>query len=105
MRTNGTLQYCIFKGGRFNDNGEPIAGKLLYSDAIPCLIKTITNNSKGRYEDGKFNQYSYEILIETANIPFNVKRVRLNRDGIELGEFTVQGFPIPSTMDRVKIVV
>ena len=106
MRTNGILQYCSISEGGFNENGEPIAvGKQIWSEAIPCLIKTITNNSKGRYEDGKFNQASYEILIETANFPLSVKRVRVHRQWLFLGEFAVQGLPIPTTMDRVKIVV
>ena len=106
MRTNGTLQYCSLAEGGFNEDGEPIAaGTPTLSKAIPCSIKTVTNNSKGRYEDGKFNQASYEILVETANFPLSVKRVRLQRKGIDLGEFAVQGLPIPITMDRVKIIV
>lgn len=106
MRTNGTLQYCILAEGGFNEDGEPIAiGTPTWSEDIPCSIKTNTNNSKGRYEDGKFNQVAYEILVETANFPLDIKRVRLQRKGIDLGEFAVQGVPTPTTMDRVKIVV
>ena len=106
MRTNGTLQYCIISEGGFNEDGEPIAaGSPTWSEAIPCSIKEVTNNSKGRYEDGKFNQASYTILVEPANIPLDVTRVRLQRKGIELGEYAVQGLPTPTTMGRVKIIV
>ena len=105
MRTNGTLQYCLFTEGGFNNDGEPIISTPNFSEAIPCLIQAITNNSKGRYEDGKFNQSSYEILVESANFPLDVKRIRLQRYGIELGEFAIQGIPTPTSMNRIKIVV
>ena len=102
MRTNGILRYQIISETGFNDDGEPIASGS-WSEEIPCSIKTVTNNSKGRYEDGKFNQASYEVLIET--IPLDVRRVKLERDGITLGEYPVQGLPTPTTMGRVKIIV
>lgn len=105
MRTNGTLQYCTFTGGGFNDDGEPITGTTSWSEAIPCSISAVTNNSKGRYEDGKFNQASYTVLVEKTDFPLDIKRVRLQRYGIDLGEFAVQGLPIPTSMDRIKIVV
>lgn len=102
MRTNGVLRYQIISRNGFNDDGEPIASDA-WSDVIPCSIKTVTNNSKGRYEDGKFNQASYEVLVET--IPLDVRRIRLERDGILLGEYPIQGLPTPTTMGRVKIIV
>ena len=103
MRTNGTFRYLL-SDNRFNDDGEPIVS-VQWSEAVPCSIKTVTNNSKGRYEDGKFNQASYEILVETSKCPLNIKRLKLERDGIELGEYPVQGLPTPTTMGRVKIIV
>lgn len=102
MRTNGILRYQIISENGFNDDGEPFAS-VAWSEAIPCSIKTVTNNSKGRYEDGKFNQASYEVLVET--IPLDVRRIRLERDGILLGEYPIQGLPTPTTMGRVKIIV
>lgn len=105
MRTNGTLQYGTFTGGGFNDDGEPITGTTSWSEAIPCSISAVTNNSKGRYEDGKFNQASYTVLVEKTDFPLDIKRVRLQRYGIDLGEFAVQGLPIPTSIDRIKIVV
>lgn len=106
MRTNGTLQYCIISKGGFNDDGEPIAvGSVTWSEEIPCSINAITNNSKGRYEDGKFNQASYSVLVESANISLDVTRLKLTRSGVFLGEYAVQGLPIPTSMNRVKIIV
>lgn len=107
MRTNGTLQYGIIALNTelFNQDGEPIAVGLTWSEEIPCSIKTVTNDSKGRYEDGKFDRASYEVLVETANLPIDITRVKLFRWGIDLGEFAVQGLPVPTTMNRIKIIV
>lgn len=105
MRTNGVLQYQVVTKGGYNADGEPVAGSTSWSDPVPCSIRTVTNSSKGRYEDGKFNQYSYEVLVESANFPLGINRVRLTRGDTELGEYPIQGKPIPTTMDRVKIVV
>lgn len=105
MRTNGTLQFSTFAEGGFTSDGEPIAGFDGWSEAIPCSIKTVTNNSKGRYDDGKFTQTSYEVLVEPDERLLDVKRVRLVRGEMELGEYPVQGLPIPTVMDRMKIIV
>lgn len=105
MRTNGKLQFSTFVEGGFNGDGEPIKGVDGWSEDIPCSIKTVTNNSKGRYEDGKFNQASYEVLTESDNRLLTVKRIRLFRGETELGEFVVQGLPTPTIMDRIKIIV
>lgn len=96
--------YCEVSGG-FNEDGEPDATVQSWSDSIPCNIKTVTNTSKGRYEDGKFNQASYEVLVESYHFPIDIKRVKLVRGKVELGEFAVQGMPTPTTMDRVIIIV
>lgn len=105
MRTNGYLQYLTHTEGGFNEDGEPIMGTDSWSTPVSCSIKTVTNNSKGRYDDGKFNQASYEVLVENSQIPIDTNRVRLVRHDVELGEYAVQGKPIPTTMDRVKIIV
>jgi hypothetical protein len=104
MRTNGTIWYQKDSDNAINDDGEPNpCGNIVWSDAIPCSVKTVTNSNQGVYSDGKFTQYSYEILVES--IPMNIQRVKLMRNGIDLGEFPIQGLPIPTTMSRIKIVV
>ena len=105
MRTNGFLQYLTHTDGGFNDDGEPIMGTDSWSTPVSCSIKTVTTDSKGRYEDGKFNQTSYEVLVEDRQVPIDINRVRLVRNDVELGEYVVQGKPILTTMDRVKIIV
>lgn len=105
MRTNGILQYNIHASGGFNDEGEPVSSADTWSEEVKCFICTVTNNSDGRYDDGKFNQASYEVLVEDGQIPIDINRVKLTRGKTELGEFAVQGLPLPLTMSRVKIVV
>lgn len=105
MRTNGYLQYLTHTEGGFNEDGEPIMDTDIWSSPVSCSIKTVTNNSKGRYEDGKFNQASYEVLVESGKVPIDINRVKLARHDVELGEYAVQGKPVPTTMDRVIIIV
>lgn len=105
MRTNGTIQYNIHTGGGFNDDGEPVDSVDVWSDAVECFIRTVSDNSKGRYEDGRFDQASYEVFVESGRIPADANRVRLVRGGTGLGDFTVQGKPLTLTMDRIKIIV
>lgn len=104
MRTNGTLSYCE-PDITLNDDGEPVINSLSWSNDIPCLIRVVTNNSKGRYEDGKFNQASYEVLVESSDMPLDIKRVQLTHYGKSLGEFAIQGNPVPTSMHRIKITV
>lgn len=104
MRTNGTLQYNIHTGGGFNDDGEPVASVDTWSEDVRCFIRTATNET-GRYEDGAFIQASYEVLVEDGRIPLEANRVKLTRGKTELGDFAVQGIPLPLTMNRIKIVV
>lgn len=99
------MQYLIHTAGGFDEDGEPIKGSDSWSDPVPCSIKTVTNTSQGRYEDGKFNQYSYQVLIEEYRFPIDINRVKLVRGDTELGEFAVQGMPTPTVMDRVIISV
>lgn len=104
MRTNGTLQYNIHTGGGFNDEGEPVASVDTWSEEVRCFIRTATNNT-GRYEDGTFIQASYEVLVESGQVPLEANRVKLTRGATELGDFAVQGRPLLTAMDRIKIVV
>lgn len=105
MRTNGTLQYCITNTVVFDENGIPVNAICQWSNDVRCSIQTVTNKSDGRYEDGRFNQYSYSIFVEDGQVPMDINRVRIVRDGVELGEFAVQGMPVPTTMGRIKITV
>lgn len=91
MRTNGTLQYQTITPGGVDDNGEPIASQSVWSDAIPCNIKTNSDNRKGVYEDGEFRVASFLVLLEAdAQQKFeSIKRIKLMRGSETLGEYRV----------------
>lgn len=105
MRTNGVLQYDMSIGGGYDEGGNPIPLDESWSEDVPCLIRNVTNNSRGRYEDGKFNQTSYDVLVESGQMPLTSTRVRLVRNSVPIGEFPIQGIPELTSMDRIKFSV
>ncbi|NDV47792.1 hypothetical protein D0T49_12120 [Paludibacter sp. 221] len=104
MRTNGYIQYRIAGTSGFNDDGEPVVRPETWSETIPCLVKTNTHRNNGAYEDGNFTVASYEVLIEEAQA-FSADRVKLARQGMDLGEFQVQNSELLAGVGRVKISV
>lgn len=108
MRTNGNLYYPITATApQFDEDGVPVVStpSSLWSDPVPCHIRTLSSSSKGTYEDGTFHQASYQVLVERNTIPEDTKKVKLERGGVTLGEFQVQGFPEVINLDRIKIIV
>lgn len=103
MRTNGFLWYATsVEGATLDEDGEPTAGEIQWSDPVPCLIQFVTNN-KGAYADGTFKQMAYKIVVES--IPLDSSLLKLERDSQYLGEFSVLGKPIKTTMDRTILYV
>ena len=95
MRTNGYLMSITLQGSTRNEDGERTKPTEVLGDKVECLIKTITHNNRGKYEDGKFKNSSYEILIEDQ--PFDATRIQLFRWGKPVGAFEVQDIqPIDS---------
>lgn len=103
MRTNGTLKYEIVSGGGLNDYGEVEEAHSEWSDPIPCSIKTNSDTRKGKYEDGEFRQASFTVLIESAEFPH--KRISLERQGENLGEYRVLSSEPLTTVGRTQIMV
>lgn len=107
MRTNGSLTYKIpadASATAFNEDGEPIAASVEWSDAIPCFIQTNTHDKRGFYQDGQFTQAKYIVLAERGKVLETTDAVRLTRGSVFLGEFTVQDLQ-NTTLDRIKIQV
>lgn len=105
MRTNGTIAYEITPEGSLNEYGEPVAAASTWSAPTECAISVISDNRKGRYEDGIFRQASFSILIEGDAAEQQFSRIRLTRAAEQLGEFQVQSVtPVP-TAGRTKIIV
>ncbi len=103
MRTNGTLRYETVSDGGENEYGEPIEAQSVWSDPIPCSIKTNSDTRKGKYEDGLFRQASFLILIECAEFPH--KRISLQRKGEDLGEYLILSCEPLTTVGRTQIMV
>jgi hypothetical protein len=103
MMTNGTIQYQVTTGGGKDLRGNPIPVVTDWTEAVECGIKENHYSNNGTYVDGKFTMASYEVLVEEA--PAGVKRVKLTRAGVALGEFAIQGVRPLTNVGRVKIVV
>lgn len=110
MRVNGLLyikRAATLPGAEsgFNEDGEPIKGNPEYGEPIPCHIRTITDNRRGRYEDGEFRQASYEVLLEQPREHFTADKVKLCRYGDLLGEYDVQSVEPLTVLGRIRITV
>lgn len=104
MRTNGTLQYETLQGGGLNEYGEiDDTVTSVWSEPIPCSIKTNSDTRKGVYEDGEFRQATYVVMIEFASFPYN--RIRLERMGEDLKEHRVLSSEPLTTVGRTQILV
>lgn len=87
-----------------NEFGELVESSSSWTDSIPCHIKTNSDNRKGKYEDGEFRQASFTILAEQIdNLSFN--RVRLERQGEDLGEYGVMNAENLESQNRTQILV
>ena len=103
MQYNGTIQYKVLSGGGLDGNGEPIISTVSWSEPIRCLYKTV-KHSNTIYQQGKFTDKSYEILIESRD--FQADTVKLANDRTQfLGEFEVQDIEFVNRSGRVKITV
>lgn len=104
MRYNGHFQYMIQGASTENEFGELVESSSSWTDPIPCHIKTNSDNRKGKYEDGEFRQASFTILAEQIdNLSFN--RVRLERQGEDLGEYGVMNAENLESQNRTQILV
>lgn len=87
-----------------NEFGELVESTSLWSEPIPCHIKTNSDNRRGKYEDGEFRQAYFTILTEQMdNLSFN--RVRLERQGEDLGEYGVMNAENIESQNRTQILV
>jgi len=85
------------------ENGNPIEAKTVESEPVPCHIVVNTDDKKGRYEDGKFQQYAYVIYMNDTVIDADI--VKLTRSGEYLGDFVIQSVERGKLLNRVKIYV
>lgn len=103
IKDNGTVSFLTVTGGGIDSSGNPIAVSETWTEPIPCHIDTVTDNTKGTYEDGKFRQQSYKIFLEI--MPVDSTKVRLtNNEGKHLGDFQIQRIEKLDRVKRIRIV-
>lgn len=100
--TNGTISIKTKTGGGLI-NGNPVRPSETWSEPIPCNIKTNQHNNKGRINGNSFEVASYEVLIEAQT--FDADRVKLVREGKDLGEFSIQDIEPLDAVGAIKITV
>jgi len=104
MIYNGTIKTLFSASGTLDSDGDPVESTPSWSDDIQCQIRTIKHNNKGIYQDGKFIQSSYEILVKMQTI--DTKRIKITDErSKELGEFEVQDIEYLNSVQMVKITV
>lgn len=103
MRTNGALKYEIISACGVDEFGEPIEAHTEWSEAIPCSVKTNSDNRKGKYEDGEFRHASFVVLIEGDS--FSGNRISLKRRNEDLGEYRIISVEPLESVGRIQIIV
>ena len=76
-----------------DENGNPIQTKQLYDVECDCTINTLSEDRKGRYDDGRYRNCSYSVSINMDSVgnTFNPQSVRLeHKNKGALGEFQIQ---------------
>ena len=63
----------------FDEDGMPTVGEPTWSRPIGCFISVNTHNTKGTYQDGRFTQASYEVLLERQPLDVVPSRIKIKR--------------------------
>lgn len=103
---NGTIQIVEKSGGGMN-HGRPVPITETPGKPIPCNIKTLHDNKRGKTVDNVFTQSSFEILIDTSTVShFNADKVILtdNRGQVK-GTFPVQEVQHLDEVQAIKVTV
>lgn len=105
MRANGTIQLGMMSEATENEYGELVSdGEVVYSEPIPCSVKTNSDTQRGRYVDGVFRQASFIVLIELENV-VDITNVKIERRGEQLGEYQVISSEPLDSVGRTQIMV
>lgn len=108
---NGTMTYAdptVTPRSDLDENGLPIAvSSDVEKKSVVCTISTLSENRKGRYDDGRYRncQYSVTCNLEDVGEAFNsVRSVSLTHDiKGDFGTFQVQRIEFYTITQTVEI--
>ena len=100
---NGKITAKVKSGGGIDGEGNPVKPSESWGDPIYCSITVNKRNNLGKQNGNSFTVASYEILIGPQ--PFTAERVKLERLGKNLGEFSVMFTEYLEAVGAIKIVV
>ena len=100
---HGTISFGTATGtGEPDEFGIP-RSSIEWGDYVPCMYLAVTDDQRGRYEDGHFHRSAYTVHIAPP-APYEAKRARLRSiDGRDLGEFPVQSVTQAVIIKHVEI--
>lgn len=106
---NGTLRYATTMiGGDLDEYGNPVPANEADINEVPCTITALTENRKGKYEDGQYKNSAYSVTcdLEKVGNSFNPKTIQLTHEfkGY-LGDFQVQRIEYYKLTGTVEIWV
>ena len=108
---NGKLGYTntTATAGDLDEHGMPVAASSTPSVEVVCTITTLSEDRKGRYDDGRYRNCMYSVTcnMEDVGVEFNlVKSVHLSHDiKGDLGNFQVQRIEFYTITQTVEIWV
>ena len=89
---NGYLTYAVAAMPDLDGEGLPVAS-VPAEARVRCTITTMTDDLRGRYDDGMFRNVSFSVTLNTEDAPmsFSPTQVTLVHDHLgTLGPFQVQ---------------
>lgn len=104
---NGVAIFKKQSSVTFDDNGHPLPSVAELLEVV-CNITTLSENKKGTYEDGRYKNCTYSILIDYSSVDdnFNPVSVELTHDKKgNIGEFTIQRIEYYSLTKSIEIWV
>lgn len=110
MRYNGSIRFLMDEEeAEFNEYGELLTREQTWGETLPCSISTIKDKRTVRTSDGIERVSSFLVLIPLQPHGFNSilsnHKVRLQRDGEDLGCFEILRSEAVKTQGRIRIEV
>lgn len=105
---NGTIEFKRKTPGRINpETGHPVkATEIAWGEPIPCQYIPNNRNNLGRVNGERFTTATYTVLIEEQPLPGSEQLRLKDRDGKNLGEFSLISTPEAlEAVGEIKILI